>query len=123
VCRYGICWTSEASFTRYFSLCNKNVVCSDYAAVDVSGSALNHAVNGRKAARNVRAAFRADSVRRVDPSGMQPFIGPGANLEINNVWCGDLVKNEVEDDQYDQRNAEKPAEKIRHDVSSCCVES
>jgi hypothetical protein len=32
------------------------------------------------------------------------------------------MKDEVQDDQYDQRNAKKPAEKIRHDVISFRIE-
>jgi hypothetical protein len=35
---------------------------------------------------------------------------------------GNLMKDKVQDDQYDQRNAEKPAEKIRHDVISFRIE-
>jgi hypothetical protein len=37
-------------------------------------------------------------------------------------YCGVSVKNQVQDDQYDQRNTEKPAEKIRHDVISFRIE-
>jgi hypothetical protein len=37
--------------------------------------------------------------------------------EINEVDFTRLMENQVQDDQYDQRNAEKPTEKIRHDVT------
>jgi hypothetical protein len=32
------------------------------------------------------------------------------------------MENQVKDDQYDQRNAKKPTEKIRHDMNSFRVE-
>jgi hypothetical protein len=33
-----------------------------------------------------------------------------------------LVEDEVQDDQYDQRDAKQPAEKVRHDVISFRIE-
>jgi hypothetical protein len=33
-----------------------------------------------------------------------------------------LMKDQVQDDQYDQRNAKQPAEYIRHDVISFRIE-
>jgi hypothetical protein len=45
--------------------------------------------------------------------------GPTRNdLQVNCLCCKGLVENEVQDNQYDQRDAQKPAEKVRHDVIS-----
>jgi len=40
------------------------------------------------------------------------------DLQVNSVCCMGLVENEVQDNQYDQRDAKKPAKKVRHDVIS-----
>ncbi|KPD18617.1 hypothetical protein ADM96_11165 [Burkholderia sp. ST111] len=40
------------------------------------------------------------------------------DLQVNRVCCRGLVENEVQDNQHDQRDAKKPAKKVRHDVIS-----
>ena len=40
------------------------------------------------------------------------------DVQVNCLFCKRLVENEVQDNQYDQRDAKKPAEKVRHDVIS-----
>jgi hypothetical protein len=44
------------------------------------------------------------------------------DLQVNCLCRTGLMENEVQDDQYDQRDAKKPAEKIRHDVISFRIE-
>jgi hypothetical protein len=44
------------------------------------------------------------------------------DVQVNCLYCKGSVENEVQDHQYDQRDAKKPAEKIRHDVISFRIE-
>jgi hypothetical protein len=40
------------------------------------------------------------------------------DLQVNCISGKGLMENEVQDNQYDQRDAKKPAKKVRHDVIS-----
>jgi hypothetical protein len=73
----------------------------------------------------IRAHRRRTTPRGASVSGSAAARTGGLtrnDLQVNCLCCEGLVEDEVQDDQNDQRDAKKPAEKIRHDVISFRIE-
>jgi hypothetical protein len=73
-----------------------------------------------------RGRAKGDARTLAPPFAPQPG-GAAAQWNEPRINCANkqvlwLVEDEVQDDQYDQRDAKQPAEKVRHDVISFRIE-